>query len=248
MIDYPARVRTLIAVALVATAAFAQESPMKSSSRTKPPAVTPVVVGLVRYEQDLALPGYLFARSTKNGELFFITQVYKQRLVAGREDGQVFFASMTHDAANERLTIVDEQKRAHQVSIREKERGSQWPAQVELVSAEPLKVKLTIPNPGTKVLELDEPSVCADGELSNSVFKLTADGVEVPYRGEMAKRAPPDSFIKVKPGKTFSVVVDLSPSFTVPKRGTLVIHFETTNHFSRDDVTLVSNELVVERK
>ena len=43
-------------VALVATAAFAQEPPMKSSSRTKPPAVAPIVVGLVRYEQDLALP------------------------------------------------------------------------------------------------------------------------------------------------------------------------------------------------
>lgn len=221
---------------------------MKSSSRTKPPAVAPVVVGLVRYEQDVTLPGYLFARSTKSGELFFITQVFKQRLVAGREDGQVFFASMTHDAANERLTIVDERQRTHQVSIREKERGSQWPATIELVSAEPLKVRLTIPNPGKQVLALDEPSVCSEGELENSVFHLTVDGVEVPYRGEMAKRAPPDSFIKVKPGKTFSVVVDLSKSFTVPKQGTLVIQYETTNHFSKDDVTLVSNELVVERK
>ncbi len=62
---------------------------MKSSSRTKPPQVAPVVVGLVRYEQDVTLPGYLFARSTKSGELFFITQVFKQRLVAGREDGQL---------------------------------------------------------------------------------------------------------------------------------------------------------------
>ncbi len=155
---------------------------------------------------------------------------------------------MTHDAANERLTIVDERQRTHQVSIREKERGSQWPATIELVSAEPLKVRLTIPNPGKQVLALDEPSVCSEGEPQNAVFHLTADGVEVPYRGEMAKRAPPDSFIKVKPGKTFSVVVDLSKVFTVPKQGTLVIQYETTNHFSKDDVRLVSNELVIERK
>jgi len=135
------------------------------------------------------------------------------------------------------------------VSLRKKTaRQSHWPAQLTLVSAQPLTVRLTIPNPGEQVLQLDEPSVCSRGELENAVFHLTADGVEVPYQGELRKRAPPDRFIEVTPGESFSVAVDLSTSFTVPRRGTLVIHYETLNHFSPDEVRLVSNELVVERR
>lgn len=220
---------------------------MPSADRNAPPVVKPVTVGLVRYEQDLAWPGYLFARSAKSGELLFITQVYPQRLRAGLEDGEVYFASMAHDAKAATLTITDEVKRTHVVALKEKERGSHWPARVELVKATPLTVRLTIPNPGATPLALDEPTVCKGGELSNHVFRITAGGKEVDYRGEMAKRAPPDSFLNVKPGKAYQVDVDLSEHYALPSKGELTIRFDTFNHFSKDEVQLVSNELVVAR-
>lgn len=67
-------------------------------------------------------------------------------------------------------------------------------ASLELVKRTPLTVRLTIANPGKTVLSLDKPSICVGGVLSNDVFQVTADGREVPYRGKMARRAPPDSF------------------------------------------------------
>ena len=218
-----------------------------SLDRNAPPDVKPVVVGQVRYEQDLAWPGYLFARAAKSGELLFITQVYPQRLVAGLEDGEVFFASMTHDPKAETLTIVDEAKRTHVVSVKEKERGSHWPVRVELVKPAPFTVRLTVPNPGPKALALDEPTVCKGGEVSNHVFRVWVDGKELEYRGMMAKRGKPDSFVMVKPGRTYQVEVDLSESYQVPAKGTVTVRFESFNHFSRDEVSFVSNELVVPR-
>ncbi|MBL8923378.1 MAG: hypothetical protein JNJ54_31285 [Myxococcaceae bacterium] len=233
----------VLPVVLLATVALAGE-PMPPSAA---PAFTPVVVGQIRYEQDLSWPGYLFARAAKSGELLFITQVAPQRLVAGREEGGVRFTSMTHDAKAETLTIVDEARRTHVVSVKEKERGSHWPVRVELVKAAPFTVRLTIPNLGPKPLALDEPTVCKGGEVSNRVFRVSVDGKELEYRGMMAKRGRPDSFIMVKPGRAYQVDVDLSDAYEVPAAGTVTVRFEAFNHFSKDELSFVSNELVVQR-
>lgn len=201
-----------------------------------------LTVGLVRYEEAPGWPGYLLARSAKSEELLFVTQVYPQR-----ETKPVAFVSITHDPKAEALTIIDDAKRTHVVSVKEKERGSHWPARVELVKASPLIVRLTIPNLNSRPLALDEPTVCSGGEVSNHVFRLTAGGKPLAYRGEMAKRAPPDSFVMVKPGQSYQVEVPLEDSYAVPAKGELTIRFESFNHFSKDEVQFVSNELVVQR-
>src|SRR3954465_9857288 len=102
-----------------------------------------------------------------------------------------------------------------------------------------LRVALAFFNDGPKPFELDKVSVCDEGEVCNHVFTLrTEDGKEVSYGGMMAKRAPPgpDGFIRVEPGATWGVEVDLSNVYAFGKRpGPLQMTFDTANHFSRDD-------------
>lgn len=134
------------------------------------------------------------------------------------------------------------------MSIRSKERGTQWPVLVELVKAQPLTVRLTIPNLDDAPMDLDSPTVCSHGRPQNSVFSVEADGVEVPYRGEMKKRAPPDTYTVVKPGKSFTVEVDLSDVYTPPATAKLLrIRFSSFNHFSKNEVMFTSNVLEVAR-
>lgn len=224
---------------LIAFPALAQEPRM--------PARVSVVVGLTRYEEFPGWPGYLVAQSKDAGVRFWVQQVFPQVLPAGKAAPPITITSLTHDAPGEALVVVDSSKRTHRVSIREKERGTHWPTRIELVKEKPLTVRLTIPNPGPEPLSLDTPSVCASGRTENDVFEMAVDGVDVPYRGKMKKRAPPDDFTVVKPGTEFSVVVDLSAEYQPAPKGTLTLKFSTFNHFSGDEVTLVSNVLELKR-
>jgi hypothetical protein len=119
-------------------------------------------------------------------------------------------------------------------------------AEIELVQRTPLKVRLVVPNPGDKVLKLDRQSVCADGKLSNDVFRVAVDGAPVEYRGALAKRGPPKTFEEVRPGEAYSIVVDLSSAYPVPDKGRITVRFETANHFSPDGGRLASGELTVQ--
>jgi hypothetical protein len=90
---------------------------------------------------------------------------------------------------------LSEQGKKAVIPLKETTSGSQWPVRVGF-KASPLtpaqvSVEIEIPNPGKKVLQLDGPSVAENGEISNSYFKVVADGKERPYGGRMAKRAPP---------------------------------------------------------
>lgn len=107
-------------------------------------------------------------------------------------------------------------------------------------------VALTFTNDGKKTFDLDKVSVCDGGEVSNHVFVVTRGADEVRYQGMMRKRAPPgpDGFIHLAPGKSVRIEVRLDGEYAFPAEGgEFVMRFETANHFSKDDVTLVSNEV-----
>ena len=107
-------------------------------------------------------------------------------------------------------------------------------------------VALTFTNDGKKTFDLDKVSVCEGGRIANHVFQVMRGADEVPYQGMMAKRAPPgpDGFIHLAPGKSVRIEVRLDGEYAFPKDGgDFAVRFETANHFSKDDVQLVSNEV-----
>ena len=109
-----------------------------------------------------------------------------------------------------------------------------------------LVVALTFTNDGKKTFDLDKVSVCDGGHVSNHVFQVTRGADEVRYLGMMRKRAPPgrDGFIHLAPGKSVRIEVRLDGEYDFPAEGgDFVARFETANHFSKDDVTLVSNDV-----
>ncbi len=108
------------------------------------------------------------------------------------------------------------------------------------------RVTVTIENPHKKVLKLDGPSVGEGSELSNKLFTVTADGAPIEYQGMMAKRAPPDSFIELQPGKRYSSTIDLAEYYAIPKGAKRVeVTFGHQNHFSPDAVRFESKPLVL---
>ncbi len=57
----------------------------------------------------------------------------------------------------------------------------------------------------------------------------------------MVKRAPPDDFLKLEPLGEFSVKLDLSTDYAVPKSAKKIeVRFEHANHFSVDDFQIYS--------
>ena len=84
------------------------------------------------------------------------------------------------------------------------------------------------------------------GELQNNLFIVKADGKEVPYRGEMQKRAMPDSFLELEPRQEYRQVVDLAKAYDIPPAAKSVeVIFSHHNHFSKDDFDLLSRPLVI---
>lgn len=102
-------------------------------------------------------------------------------------------------------------------------------------------VALTFTNEGKRAFELDKVSVCHGGKLRNDVFEVTGDA-EVPYQGPMVKRAHPGpgGFLRVAPGASVRIEVALDEYRFPDAGGTFTAHFETQNHFSKDDVRLKS--------
>jgi hypothetical protein len=130
---------------------------------------------------------------------------------------------------------------------------SYWPIFVQVVGFSPrdkgwsYRVKVAIRNSLDRVLKLDEVSVAyggkagAPGMVSNNLFKVSMEGKEIQYRGEMKKRAPPKHFIELKPGEVYEVVVELGDAYPIPAGAhDMSVEFEHTNHFSPDGFSMKS--------
>lgn len=112
-----------------------------------------------------------------------------------------------------------------------------------------VKVAVKFTNTGKKVFQLDKLTAALSGELANNVFTITSAKGPVEYRGMMAKRAHPGpkGFAKIAPGASVETTVDLGADYAFPAAGgRFSVKFSSANHFSVDDVQLVSDELALD--
>jgi len=102
------------------------QPPIVSSSRGRPPAVSPVVHDGVRYEQvknltaeGLPPGGYVMATQVSSGKRLWISRVYESKVDPNIEaDVQwTFFKAMSLDAAQGVLVIEDEKGRTYRVDL-----------------------------------------------------------------------------------------------------------------------------------
>jgi hypothetical protein len=111
-------------------------------------------------------------------------------------------------------------------------------------------VNLKIVNSLGRELKLDGFSVASRGSVTNDLFRVFVDGKEVQYQGDLMSRVMPaeKDFIRLLPGATYSVDVDLTEHYPVPAGPHKVaVGFEHTNHFSPDGFvmkTLVNDEQI----
>lgn len=137
--------------------------------------------------------------------------------------------------------------------------GSQWKVLVELSTTNILPAEN---------FYLDRISFGDTHGLMNNLFAVKARTTELEYRGEMVKRAPPagvehlsiarqsgavkrpavpEAFVLLEPGQSHKVTIDLGENYRFPAEGgTFSVQYRHHNHFSPNNVDLVSNVISIE--
>lgn len=223
--------------------ASGQGAPRMMASRIPPARVQPVEIDGIRYESVWGSMGLFRATEIKTGktlwELTLYRYKYDERLETDVQD--VFVAAMAKEGDSS-ILVTDERAKVYRVDLKSRtSRIARWPVGLKPVAKEPLTVELVITNNMDRAVQFDKPSIGFGGRLTNNLFSIKADGVEIPYRGMMAKRVPPDDFLKLKPAEEFRVTLDLSADYDIPRTAKKIeVRFEHTNHFSVDDFQLYS--------
>ena len=217
--------------------------------RNAPEKVAPIIIGGVRYVCPWGSRGEFRAVDDKSGKQLWSLVLYRISYDKKMEkDAQDVFVRSMKKQSDESILVEDEEFRVYQVDlVRRSSRIGIWPVQLQLSGLKPLSVEISLRNSLDRPISFDEPSVAVGGRLENNLFKVKADGKDVPYRGMMKKRMPPDSYLVLKPQGAYRQVVDLSPNYAVPD-GTksLEIVFSHHNHFSKDDFDLLSRPLIID--
>jgi len=200
-------------------------------------SIFPLSQNGLRFEQRPESPGVLFAVDEKKKTLAWQTAVHSSpftsaelapsgdELVLGSQTpGLIFVVNLKKHTAKVLHYPVTLSKGAVKLTPKG------WVYQVTM----------TLVNTLQRPLQLDGPSVGEDSYLTNSLFEVTADATRrIEYRGEMAKRGPPDSFITVNPGQKHTATLDLTEAYPVPATVKhLSIAFSHQNHFSPDDFSM----------
>lgn len=224
--------------------------PRMMASRIPPARVAPVVIDGIRYEAVWGTLGQFRATEIKTGKVLWELTLYRYKYddILERDVQDVFVSAMAK-AGDGSILVTDERATVYRVDPASRTaRIAQWPVGLRPVAKAPLTVELVIANKTDRVVQLDKPSIGFDGRLTNNLFRVKADGVEIPYRGRMSKRTPPDDFLKLKPLQEFRVKLDLSDDYPVPPTARKIeVRFEHANHFSPDSFQLYSpRPLVVE--
>jgi hypothetical protein len=213
------------------------------ASRIAPARVRPVEIDGVRYEAVWGSLGLFRASEIKTGKVLWELTLYRYKYydVLETDIQDVFVAAMAKEGDSS-ILVTDERAKVYRVDLASrKSRIARWPVGLRPVAREPLTVELVIENKMDRVVQFDKPSIGFDGRLTNNLFRIKADGVEIPYRGMMAKRSPPNDFLKLKPLQEFRVKLDLSADYEVPRTARKIeVRFEHANHFSVDDFQLYS--------
>lgn len=221
-----------------------QGKPRMMASRVPPARVQPIEIDGVRYEAVWVKKGLFRATEIKTDKVLWELTLYHYRYIDGLETDvqDVFVRAMTKESDSS-ILATDERATVYRVDLKSKtSRIAKWPVGLKLVNREPLTVELVIKNGADRIVQFDKPSIGFGGRLSNKLFVVKADGVEIPYGGMMAKRAPPNDFLMLKPLEEFRVTLDLSADYAIPKSAKEIeVSFEHTNHFSVDDFLLYSH-------
>ncbi|QRN97049.1 hypothetical protein JRI60_50220 [Archangium violaceum] len=229
-------------------------------SRPPPARVAPIVVGDLQYGDTR---GYnsssLAVIDARSGQRLRSIELYRYELVPHLETDvqDVFFTSMK--LSDDRKELLVENARGHRFAVNlasEKVRELNHPCELKLLSTakqarrwQVLVELSTTHTTGRGTFSLDRISFGDSEGLMNDLFEVTwmVDGKEVPYRGEMVKRAPPDHFVELAPGMRHEVRIDLGNDYAFPEAGGVFrIRYRHHNHFSPDDVDLYSNVISVE--
>ena len=221
------------------------------ASRVAPGRVKPVEFDGIRYEAVWGRMGLFRASDIKTGGMLWELTLYKYRYHEELEtDVQDVFVSAMIRESDSTILVTDERATVYRVDLQNRNsRIAKWPVNLKLVERKPLTVELVISNNMDRVVQFDKPSIGFGGRITNKLFVVKADGVEIPYQGMMKKRAPPDDFLELKPLEEFHVTLDLSADYDIPDSAKKIeVRIEHTNHFSVDDFQLYSpRPLLVER-
>jgi hypothetical protein len=220
-----------------------QDGPRMMASRIPPARVQPVEIGGIRYEAVWGSMGLFRATEIKTGKVLWELTLYRYKYndILETDVQDVFVAAMSKESDSS-ILVTDERATVYRVDLENRtSRIAKWPVGLKQVAREPLTVELVIGNNTDRVVQFDKPSIGFGGRITNKLFVVKADGVEIPYGGMMKKRAPPDDFLELKPLEEFRVKLDLSADYDIPRTAKKIeVRFEHTNHFSVDDFRLYS--------
>jgi hypothetical protein len=120
--------------------------------------------------------------------------------------------------------VADEQSQASG------NQGSGLTASLELVEDPPTRehvmLKFVLENSSAAPLYVLKWYTPLEG-IAGEIFKVTNEGLRIPYQGILASRTPPtiDSYVFLEPGESVSQVVDLATSYDFSKPGVYTIEF-----------------------
>lgn len=220
-----------------------------SGSRPSAPIVKPLEANGVRYEAAWDKTGVLTAFDVTTSKALWKLNVYDYY---HNPEAPAHFAtyikSIEFEDEKQTIVVEDEVGRKYSVSLKDKKVSPiNKPVKATLIGFSPTdsgweyQVELIITNDYNRVLKLDGVSVAEDGKLSNDLFRVKANGKEIPYRGMMGKRSAPDTFIKLKPGAEHKVIINMGPYYPLPPGPIkLSVQFSSENHFSPDNFLMES--------
>lgn len=104
-------------------------------------------------------------------------------------------------------------------------------AQAGFAAGQPVNIKFTLGNVSNETLYVLTWYTPLEG-LKGKIFKVTRDGVEIPYEGRMVKRGNPvrEDYVRIGPGESASATVDLSSGYNLSARGEYRVEFKGRIH------------------
>ncbi len=217
-----------------------------SSDRNAPLPVEHVRAKGMRYEAPASDQGVLVAFDEGKKKIAWrlplVNYWIEKSLETDVQDAYLTKLTLSKDGHS--LTAIDERGLTYFVDLDKRTfKIPYWPVTTKIVEWLPggknwnYKVNLKIHNSLARELLLDGVSVASKGSVANNLFRVSVDGKPVQYQGDLMSRAKPDDkdFVRLAPGATYSVDVDLSEFYPVSKgRRKVEVGFEHTNHFSPD--------------
>ena len=99
-------------------------------------------------------------------------------------------------------------------------------AQNSYIIGQPVLITFTLENVTEKDVYVLTWYTPLEG-IKGNIFKVTRNGIELPYEGRMIKRGNPvrEDYIQIKPMGSASSTVDLTPAFNMDVRGEYHVEF-----------------------